>query len=89
MLHKLKSAYSIRKNPTLNKCVFECFAKVAGPTVRSLKSTGNSFQQLGIVEPALPGGINSFRFIDILAATVIALFLSSTFTVYFMNVNEV
>ena len=35
------------KNPTLNKCVFKCFAKVAGPTVRFLNSTGNSFQQLG------------------------------------------
>ena len=35
------------KNPTRNKCVFKCFAKVAGPTVRSINSTGNSFQQLG------------------------------------------
>ena len=47
MLHKLKSACLIRKKPTLNKCVFKCFAKVAGLTVRFLKSTGNSFQQLG------------------------------------------
>ena len=47
MLHKLKSACFIRKNPTLNKCVFKSFAKVAGLTVRSLNSTGNSFQQLG------------------------------------------
>ena len=36
-----------QKKPTLNKCVFKCFAKVAGPIVRSLNSTGNSFQQLG------------------------------------------
>ena len=36
-----------QKKTTLNKCVFRCFAKVAGPTVRSLNSTGNSFQQLG------------------------------------------
>ena len=36
-----------QKKPTLNKCVFKCFAKVAGLTVRSLNSTGNSFQQLG------------------------------------------
>ena len=47
MLHKLKSACFIRKKPTLNKCVFKCFAKVAVLTVRSLNSTGNSFQQLG------------------------------------------
>ena len=47
MLHKLKSACFIRKKTTLNKCVFKCFAKVAGLTVRSLNSTGNSFQQLG------------------------------------------
>ena len=47
MLHKLKSACFIRKKPTLNKCVCKCFAKVAGLTVRSLNSTGNSFQQLG------------------------------------------
>ena len=47
MLHKLKSACFIRKKPTLNKCVFKCFAKVAGPTVKYLNSTGNSFQQLG------------------------------------------
>ena len=36
-----------QKKPTLNKCVFKSFAKVAGLTVRSLNSTGNSFQQLG------------------------------------------
>ena len=47
MLYKLKSACFIRKKPTLNKCVFKCFAKVSGLTVRSLNSTGNSFQQLG------------------------------------------
>ena len=47
ILHKLKSACFIRKKPTLNKCIFKCFTKVAGPTVRSLNSTGNSFQQLG------------------------------------------
>ena len=43
MLHKLKSACFIRKTTTLNKCVFKCFANVAGLTVRSLNSTGNSF----------------------------------------------
>ena len=47
MLHKLKSALLYQKKPTLNKCVFKCFTKVAGLTVRSLNSTGNSFQQLG------------------------------------------
>ena len=35
------------EKPTLNKCVFKCFSKIAGPTVRSFNSTGNSFQQLG------------------------------------------
>ena len=53
MLHKLKRACFIRKKTTLNKCVFKCFAKVAGlldgrcMVVRSLNSTGKSFQQLG------------------------------------------
>ena len=35
------------KKTTLNKSVFECFAKDPGLIVRSLNSTGNSFQQLG------------------------------------------
>ena len=38
---------ALSEKTTLNKCVFKCFAKVAGLTVRSLNSTGNSFQQLG------------------------------------------
>ena len=46
MLHKLKSVCSIRKKTIMNKCV-KCFAKVSGPTVTSLNSTGNSFQLLG------------------------------------------
>ena len=36
-----------QKKTTLNKCVFKSFAKVAGLTVRSLNSSGNSFQQPG------------------------------------------
>ena len=46
MLHKLK-VRALSEKTTLNKCVFKCFAKVAGPTVRFLNLTGNSFQQLG------------------------------------------
>ena len=38
---------ALSEKTTLNKCVFKCFAKVAGLTVRCLNSTGNSFQQLG------------------------------------------
>ena len=32
MLDKFKIACSIRKKPTLNNCVFECFTKVSEPT---------------------------------------------------------
>ena len=39
--------HALSEKKTLNKCIFKCFAKVAGLTVRSLNSTGNSFQQLG------------------------------------------
>ena len=48
------------KKTTLNKCVFKCFSKVAGPTVRSLNSTGNSFQQLG---PATAKALNLTKLI--------------------------
>ena len=48
MLHKLKSACFIRKNPTLNKCVFKCFAKI-------LNSTGNSFATSMVVVPVAKG----------------------------------
>ena len=46
MLHKLKSTCSIRKNQLWTSASLSV-SQVSGPTVRSLNSTGNSFQQLG------------------------------------------